>query len=218
MLSRVRRSAVKKIRKFYKRLRGDHFDNAGAVTDKDFEVMVEGIDRVKPGTFIEIGTGKGYSAEKIFTHLQKHFPHCDFYTIDIFKPHVDAITNKFSNEKHFHAIHGLSVMKEQTTDPARTELKSYSGRQNVLYDLLHDGLKNRKIDIAFIDSRKGSALAEFMLIEKYLSPSGIIFCHDILNGGKGVEVLDHLKQNETRYDFEVLNTGAAGMIRIRLKN
>jgi len=112
---------------------------------------------------------------------------------------------------------GLSISPEETTSPAREELRGYKGPVNVLRELIQNELAKTKIDVAFIDSRKGSALPEFFLVEKHLAPNGIIFCHDILNRGKGVEVLVYLQQHKERYEYDVLDTGAAGMIRIRIK-
>jgi predicted O-methyltransferase YrrM len=76
-------------------------------------------------------------------------------------------------------------------------------------------LRDKRVDIAFIDSRKGSAVAEFRILDEHLNENGIIFCHDILNGGKGVEVLQYLEARANRYEFHVINTGPHGMIRIR---
>jgi len=207
----------KRLKKYWRALRGDHFDNAGAVTDEDFRVLMDGIDQAKPAVYLEIGTGKGYSAIKVFNYLQEKFPACDFYTIDIFSEHVANIRARFPGSKTFHAVLGLSVSISETSSPAREELQGYKGPVNVLRDLLQSELSAKKIDIAFIDSRKGSALPEFFLVEKHLSKNGIIFCHDILNRGKGVEVLLYLQQHKDRYEFDVLDTGPAGMIRIRLK-
>ncbi len=84
----------------------------------------------------------------------------------------------------------------------------------MLRSLLDTELAGRTIDLAFIDSRKGSALAEFTVLAARLSRDGTIFCHDVLNGGKGVEVLQYLKDNSDRYDFDVIDTGPDGLIRI----
>ncbi|MBK9543794.1 MAG: class I SAM-dependent methyltransferase [Bacteroidetes bacterium] len=212
----LKKGVKKRLKKYYRALRGDHFDNAGAVTELDYTVLKEGIDEVKPTSYIEIGTGKGVSATHVFNYLQEHFPQCHFYTLEIFPQHYDAIREKYKTAKNFHALLGLSVTRDETTNPAHDELLNYKGPVNTLRKLLEEEFQGKKVDIAFIDSRKGSALAEFKLIEKHLSPKGIIFCHDILNRGKGVEVLIHLQQNKNRYDFDVLDTGPAGMIRIRL--
>jgi predicted O-methyltransferase YrrM len=199
-------------------LKGDYFYNAGAVTNHDCAVLKQGIDEVKPLNYIEIGTGKGISTTHIFNYLQTNFPQCHFYTLEIFKPYYDAICEKHKDSPCFHALLGLSVTREETTNPAYDELANYQGPVNILKNLLENDFGGKKVDIAFIDSRKGSALAEFKLIEKYLSPKDIIFCHDILNRGKGVEVLLYLQQNKSRYDFDILDTGHQGMIRIRLRS
>ena len=204
---------IKNIRK----IRGDVFGNQGPITAQDFEVIKNGIEEVKPKVFIEIGTGVGSSAEKIYNYLKDHYPDCHFYTMDIFKNHITNINKKYSGHPTFHALLGLSVSPEETTPPARDELADYHGPVDILRHLLEDDLKNRNVDIAFIDSRKGSALAEFMLLEKYLSAEGIIFCHDILNEGKGVEVLDHLKQRKDEFTYEVADTSPMGMITIRMR-
>ncbi|HRH65942.1 MAG TPA: class I SAM-dependent methyltransferase [Bacteroidia bacterium] len=214
----LKKGVKKRLKKYYRALRGDHFDNAGAVTEFDYAVLKAGIDEVKPSTYIEIGTGKGISATQVFNYLQEKFPQCHFYTLEIFQQHYEAIREKYKNSPCFHALLGLSVTRGETTNPAHDELANYTGPVNTLRTLLENDFAGKKIDIAFIDSRKGSALAEFKLIEKHLSPRGIIFCHDILNRGKGVEVLLHLQQHKNRYDFDVLDTGPAGMIRIRLKS
>ncbi|MCX6276300.1 MAG: hypothetical protein NTV09_13950 [Bacteroidetes bacterium] len=107
------------------------------------------------------------------------------------------------------------MLREETTDPAFTELANYKGPTNVLRKLLDTELGGRLVDIIFIDSRKGTAVPEFLVIAERLSPNGIIFCHDILNGGKGVELADYLRANEGPFSFEIINTGPAGMIRIK---
>ncbi|MFM2136431.1 MAG: Methyltransferase domain [Bacteroidota bacterium] len=211
----VRRAARKRLKRFMGRLKGDYFDNVGAVTTKDLEVITQAVDRLRPSLFIEIGTGKGFSTRGIFRHLNAHFPDCTFYTIDIFKEYLDAVRKEFENNTAFHSCHGLSVRREETTDPAFTELKNYSGPQNVLRDLFERELKSRKVDIAFIDSRKGTAVPEFAVLAQHLSSDGYIFCHDILNGGKGVELVNHLDTCKDAFRYEVLDTGPAGMIRIR---
>lgn len=214
----LKKGVKKRLKKYYRALRGDHFDNAGAVTEMDYTILKEGIDEVKPSSYIEIGTGKGISATHVFNYLQKNFPQCHFYTLEIFQQHYDAIREKYKDSAFFHALLGLSVTREETTNPAFDELVNYTGPVNTLRNLLEKDFNGKKVDIAFIDSRKGSALAEFKLIERHMSPKGIIFCHDILNRGKGVEVLLYLQQNKNRYDFDVLDTGPAGMIRIRLRS
>lgn len=214
----LKKGVKKRLKKYYRALRGDHFDNAGAVTEMDYTVLKQGIDEVKPETYIEIGTGRGISATYVFNYLQSNYPKCHFYTLEIFPQHYEAIREKYKNADHFHALLGLSVTREETTNPAHDELVNYTGPVDTLRNLLEKDFVSKKVDIAFIDSRKGSALAEFHLIEKHLSPKGIIYCHDILNRGKGVEVLMHLQQHKNRYDFDVIDTGPAGMIRIRLRN
>ena len=213
-----KKNVKKRGKKILRAIKGDFFDNAGAVTPRDYEVLCQGIDEVKPSVYIEIGTGKGVSATYVFDYLKKNFPKCHFYTLEIFKEHYENIKLKYDSEPTFHALLGLSVTKTETTDPAFSELKNYHGPENTLRDLLEKDFTTKKVDIAFIDSRKGSALAEFLLLEKYISRSGIIFCHDILNRGKGVEVLLHLQQNKSRYDYDVLDTGAAGMIKIKFRS
>jgi predicted O-methyltransferase YrrM len=213
----IKRLFGKRIKKFIRSRRGNHFDNAGAVTQLDYKLIMQGIDQVKPRVFIEIGTGKGVSTENIFTYLNNNYPDCEFYTIDIFKEHYNNILNRFKGYKKFHALLGLSVLKEETTDPAFTELKNYDGPQNVLRSLLENELKHRQADIAFIDSRKGSALSEFLLLLKYMNKEGIIFCHDILNRGKGVEVLTYIQKYKDKFDYDIIDTGPAGMLVIRLR-
>lgn len=211
----VRRAARKRLKRFMGRLKGDYFDNVGAVTAKDLELMTSAIDRLRPALFIEIGTGKGFSTRGIFRHLAQHFPDCSFYTIDIFKEYLEDVLKEFEQHASFHSCHGLSVKREETTDPAFTELKNYSGPQNVLRKLFEGELKGRGIDIAFIDSRKGTAVPEFQVLAEHLSPNGYIFCHDILNGGKGVELVSYLDGLKDTFHYDVLDTGPAGMIRIR---
>jgi predicted O-methyltransferase YrrM len=216
-VSFLKKDVKKRLKKYYRALRGDHFDNAGAVTPQDYAVLQKGIDEVKPASYIEIGTGRGISASHVFEYLQQHFPACHFYTLEIFPGHYEAIRSKFQAHANFHALLGLSVTREETTDPAFQELKNYSGPVNTLRNLLEKEFSTKGVDIAFIDSRKGSALAEFKLLEKHMSPHGIIFCHDILNRGKGVEVLLYLQEHKEKYDYDVLDTGRAGMIRIRFR-
>lgn len=213
----LKKGVKKRLKKYYRALRGDHFDNAGAVTEKDYEVLMRGIDEVNPLSYIEIGTGRGISATHVFQYLQQNYPNCHFYTLEIFTQHFEAIKLKFGSSANFHPLLGLSVTREETENPAFDELLNYKGPVNTLRNLLQEEFKTKKVDIAFIDSRKGSALAEFKLLEKYMSPKGIIFCHDILNRGKGVEVLLYLQQHKDQFDFDVLDTGPAGMIQVRLK-
>ncbi len=214
----VKKNVKKRLKKYYRAIRGDHFDNAGAVTDLDYQIIQIGIDEVKPASFIEIGTGKGISTTHVFNYLQEKFPACQFYTLEIFQEHYENIVRKFSAFPAFHALLGLSVTREETTPPAFDELANYHGPVNTLRNLLETEFSDKKIDMAFIDSRKGSALAEFKLLEKYISPNGIVFCHDILNRGKGIEVFSYLQEFRERYIYDVLDTGPAGMIRIRFMN
>lgn len=214
----VKKKVKKRLKKYYRALRGDHFDNAGAVTALDYEVIQIAIDEVKPASYIEIGTGKGVSATHVFNYLQVKFPSCDFYTLEIFPEHYENILRKYKDHPTFHALLGLSVTREETTNPAFDELANYKGPVNTLRELLQKEFADKKVDMVFIDSRKGSALAEFKLVEKYISKNGIIFCHDILNRGKGVEVLSYLQEFRERYRYDILDTGPAGIIRIRLIN
>ncbi len=214
----LKKRIKKRLKKYYRALRGDHFDNAGAVTSLDYQIMQLGIDEVKPSSFIEIGTGKGISATHVFNYLREHFPSCHFYTLEIFPEHYENIRKKYLGVPTFHALLGLSVSREETTSPAYDELAGYKGPVNTLRELLKREFSDRKVDIVFIDSRKGSALAEFKLLEPYMSVNGIVFCHDILNRGKGVEVLSYLQEHRERYHYDVLDTGPAGMIRIRFQH
>jgi len=214
----VPRNYINYARNFINVLRGDKFSNSGAITNDDLEQIRIGIDEVKPKVFIEIGTGRGVSTKKIYDYLINNYPECHFYTIELFKKYYKSIRKHFSYSPTFHPVLGLSVCLEETTPPASSELNNYVGPKDILRDLFNDGLKNKKVDIAFIDSRKGSALAEFFILRKHLSKNGIIFCHDILNGGKGVEVLEYLQKHKKKYAFNVINTGPMGMIKIKLKN
>lgn len=210
----LRKSAQKRIKKFLQKIRGDVFDNAGAVTALDISVIHGVIDQVNPKNFIEIGTGTGVSTRAIFNHLKEKFPACDFYTLDIFKEYLDRVLADYKDESRFHVRHGLSVTRAETTNPAFDELGNYHGPTNVLRKLLDTELKGIPVDVAFIDSRKGTAVPEFKLLAERLSPQGIILCHDILNGGKGVEIVEYLK-NDARFLYDIVNTGPAGMIRIQ---
>ena len=198
-------------------VRGNVFANPGPITEDDFRTLKRGVDEVKPRIFLELGTGRGISTTKLFGYLSQRYPTCHFYTIDAFKPFTDTVQSKYLEDPTFHAIHGLTLTREETTPPAYNELFYYSGPVNVLRNLLQSELKGQPIDIAFIDSRKGTALAEFMFLEGHLSRHGLIFCHDVLNQGKGVEVLAHLRANEGKYLFEVIDTGPAGMIKAKLR-
>jgi predicted O-methyltransferase YrrM len=200
------------------KLRGDIFSNPGPITDQDFEQIRMGINEVKPKLFIEVGTGGGVSTRKIYKYLRRNYSDCHFYTIEIFRKYYENVRKDFSHCSTFHAFVGLSVNREEATFPAYGELINYSGPADILRNLFKNEIKGKRVDIAFIDSRKGTALAEFSILEKNLSSKGIIFCHDILNNGKGVEVLEYIKKDEDKYSFEVIDTGAAGMIKIRLKD
>ncbi|HUB98158.1 MAG TPA: class I SAM-dependent methyltransferase [Stellaceae bacterium] len=213
LLSRLPRP----IKTLGRRMTGNFFRNDGGIREGDFEAIRTEIDRIRPRLFIEIGTGTGVSTKRLFSYLDAAGIACDFYTIEIFDRYYQDIKKAVTHPR-FHPILGLSVLVEETTDPARSELVAFRGPQNVLRTLLDQELKNRSIDLAFIDSRKGSALAEFKLLAPRLSPDGTIFCHDILNGGKGVEVLEYLQDNEELYRFRVLNTGPDGIIRIHLRS
>jgi predicted O-methyltransferase YrrM len=182
----------------------------------DFEVIRQGIDGVKPKTFIELGTGVGTSTALIFDYLERHCPECEFWTIEIDRALADAAQARYAKRPGFSAMWGLTVTPEETTDPARSELGEYSGPVNTLRDVLTQ-IGERGVDIAFIDSRKGSSLAEFKLLEKALSPHGIIYCHDILNGGKGVEVLMYIQKHKDVFDYDVSDSSQYGMIRISHK-
>jgi predicted O-methyltransferase YrrM len=211
---RIKNSAKKRIVKFINRIRGDVFDNAGAVTSADLNELRRAIDQVAPQLVIEIGTGTGVSTRGIFTYLIEKYPECEFFTIDIFQEYLDRVVAEFSTSNRFHVRHGLSVNREETTNPAFDELANYNGPVNVLRKLLQLELKNKFIDVAFIDSRKGTAVPEFKVIAERLSPNGIILCHDILNGGKAVELVEYLKTN-SGFTYEIIDTGPAGMVRIQ---
>ena len=115
----------------------------------------------------------------------------------------------------FHALWGLSVLKKETTPPAYNELMNYYGPSDILRQLFNNELENTKIDIAFIDSRKGTALAEFHVLRKHLSNNGVIYCHDVLNKGKGEEVLNYLTNNNNKYKFTIKKTGTEGILIIQ---
>lgn len=214
-LRSIKSSAKKRIKKFMRALKGDYFSNAGAVTEMDLQLLRDAIDQVKPTLFIEIGTGTGASSRGIFQYILRQMPTCDFYTMDIFNNYLDDINKVFGTHPNFHTVLGLSVLRDEITDPAYTELSNYQGPTNSLRKLLDVELKGRMVDIAFIDSRKGTAVPEFHVLAERLSPNGIIFCHDILNGGKGVELATYLREDEGPFSFEIINTGPAGMIRIQ---
>jgi predicted O-methyltransferase YrrM len=210
----LRRYIPKSVKQAVRRAMGDRFQNHGAISELDFAAMREEIDRVRPAVFIEIGTGTGVSTRRLFAYLKAAGIACEFYTIELFEQHFRAIAAAIADPR-FHPIHGLSVTVAETTDPARAELADYRGPQNVLRDLLRRELAGKPVDMAFIDSRKGSALAEFKALAERLAPDGAVFCHDILNGGKGVEVLTYLQDHEASFRFRVIDTGPDGIIRVR---
>lgn len=197
--------------------RGKVFDNTGSITEEDFAQIKSSIDVVLPKVFLEIGTGQGISTIKIFDYLRDKCPSCQFYTMDINRHFVQNIVRRYGRDKNFHALHGLSVLRDETTSPAFEELEGYNGPQDRLRSILKGELKGVNIDIAFIDSRKGTAVAEFRILERHLSPDGIIYCHDVMNGGKGIEVLEYLEQDQDRFDFEIIDSGPEGLIKIETK-
>lgn len=207
---------IYKLRKIILALCGNVFTNPGPIKDQDFEQIRKAIDEVNPKTFIEIGTGTGVSTRAIYGYLRKNNPQCEFYTIEINKNYHKKIKEEFHGCATFHAILGLSVNREDTTDPARKELTLYFGPTNTLRDIVNNDLKDTQIDIAFIDSRVGTSLPEFLFLKDHLSPHGIIFCHDAREGGKGLEVLEYLKKHEDEFLYEVLDTGYE-MLKIRNK-
>jgi hypothetical protein len=211
-IKRIKRTIGKAIR----RKRGDIFQNQGVFAAADFEVIRKGIDEVRPKTFIELGTGEGTATEMIFRYLEKYYSECEFWTIEIFRPLAEAVQTRFGANPKFHAVWGLTVTPEETTDPARSELVSYTGPIDRLRKIL-DQIVGQGVDMALIDSRKGSSLAEFKLLEQRLSPGGIIYCHDILNRGKGVEALMYLQQHKDRFDYDIFDTSPEGIIRIKIK-
>ena len=75
----------------------------------------------------------------------------------------------------------------------------------------------RQLDVAFIDSRQGTALPGIRFLQSNLNPGGIVYCHDILNDGKGAEVLEYLQDDPEKYGFQVLDTGLAGTFEIGVK-
>ena len=204
-----------KVKEIIARQRGNLFHNQGAIRDADFDEIRRAIDEVRPDVFVELGTGRGVSTTKVFEYISAHLPECSFFTVELFQELHDAVANKYAGARRFTAIHGLTVTPDETTNPARSELRGYDGPIDVLRDLLRQDLKGRHVDIGFIDTRKGSALPEFRLLESRLSPGGVIFCHDVLNGGKGVEVLAHLENNPNQYTYEILDTGPEGLLKIR---
>lgn len=206
---------VRWVRRRLNVIRGDKFANPGAITSDDFEAIRTSIDEVQPKNFIEIGTGTGVSARRIFAYLQEHFPECEFYTIELFGARHNAIKKAFAGVDKFHPILGLSTTRDETTDPAFSELDGYDGPVNVLRKLIVE--QTPEIDVAFIDSRKGTAVSEFEAISSAMTDRSVVFCHDILNAGKGVEVVEYLEERSDRFDFEVLETGLEGLVKIWCK-
>jgi predicted O-methyltransferase YrrM len=204
-----------KLKKIILALCGNIFTNPGPVKDQDIEQIRQGIDEVNPEIFIEIGTGTGVSTRNIYGYLQKKVPQCEFYTIEIYKDYYTKIKEEFCDCATFHAILGLSVNREDTTKPAYMELALYFGPTNTLRDLVNHDMKNKKIDIVFIDSRIGTSLPEFLFLKDHMSPNGIIFCHDVYEG-KGIEVLEYLKKHNDEFLYEVIDT-EYGMLKIRNK-
>ena len=43
--------------------------NSGGITDMDGDILIEGINEVKPDVYLEIGTGIGSSTDVIFNYL-----------------------------------------------------------------------------------------------------------------------------------------------------
>ncbi len=201
---------IKYFLKTYSHLRGDIFANAGPIDDNDSISLKKSINQIKPRIFIEVGTGRGASTREIYKYLHANCPNCHFYTIDILKKFTEAVDKEFPYET-FHTYVGLSVLKEEVTSPASEEVKDYSGPANILRKIIKD-LNDKKVDMAFIDSRKGSALSEFKILEKHLSSKGIIFCHDAYVG-KGVEVVEYLRRNRNKFGYEIIPT-KAGLLKV----
>lgn len=212
MIRKLLRLLPLPVKRFGKRVLGDRFQNDGGINDADFEAIRKDIDRVRPSVFIEIGTGVGISARKIFSYLKAQGRPFDFYSVDIFRGHLKAASTAIP-DANFHPVWGLSITADETTEPARSTLSGYSGPQNVLRMLLDTELAGRTVDVAFIDSAKGSALPEFKVLAERMAPNGAIFCHDITNGDKGVEVLEYVKR-DARFRYEVVDTGPNGIIRV----
>jgi predicted O-methyltransferase YrrM len=201
--------------------------NSGGITDMDGDILIEGINEVKPDVYLEIGTGIGSSTDVIFNYLIEEFPNCEFYTIDINPDTIREVIEKYNSYSNFNAILGLSVKKNELVSRAKKKCGRYRGTEDVLRKvLLNMAEVNKKVDVCFIDSIRGSALSEFKIIINYLKENGIIFCHDILNGGKGVEIKEYLDVNKDKFEYEIIDTGTTttsekqvkpGMMRIRLK-
>ena len=83
-----------------------------AVTELDYTVLKEGIDEVKPTSYIEIGTGKGVSATHVFNYLQEHFPQCHFYTLEIFPQHYDEIQDTKELAPYFEIMENGPLLTE----------------------------------------------------------------------------------------------------------
>jgi len=56
---------------------------------------------------------------------------------------------------------GLSVLAEETTPSAYDKLIKYTGPTDILRSLFNKYPKNGRVEIAFVDSRKGSAGQSF---------------------------------------------------------
>jgi len=201
------------------------FKNSGGITPKDGELLIESINETNPKVYIEIGTGSTFSASKVFDYLVKNSIDCKFYTIDVNSKIIDGINETYGSYSNFKALQGLSVTKNELTSRAKQLSRGYEGEDDVLRKLLKQ--LNQKVDICFIDSIKGSSLAEFKIIVEHLQDNGVIFCHDILNNGKGVEVKEYLDLYPDKFIYEVIDTGTVktngedvkpGMLRIKLKN
>lgn len=202
-MQKIKEEMKVKINKLDRLLYGD--SAPGGITDEDFDAIKKGIDEVKPKVFIEIGAGR--STRLVFEYLCKKCPSCVFYTIDPIIRFLEKAGQDFETHKNFNSLLGLSVKKEDLVSPALEEFGTYSGDENILVDLLESKFKNRKVDMLFIDSREGSAVAEFKAIEKYLSAKAIVFCHDVLNGGTGHELQEYLKDKPYKCTIEPSSVG-----------
>lgn len=201
------------------------FTNSGGITPKDGELLIESVNEINPKIYIEIGTGSTFSASKVFDYLIKKSIDCKFYTIDINSEIINKINETYKAYPNFKALQGLSVTKDELTSRAKSRSSGYKGNDDVLRKLL--GELNQKVDICFIDSIKGSSLAEFKIIVEHLQDNGVIFCHDILNNGKGVEVKEYLDLHPEKFTYEIIDTGIVktqgtdvkpGMLKIKLNN
>jgi predicted O-methyltransferase YrrM len=209
----IPRPLVRGAKSAVRRLIGNVFANQGPVTREDFELIRRVIDEVQPAVVIELGTGYGVSGSWIFEHLLARHPNCKFITVDVFERATRQMNDKFGTQATFEAVHGLTVTVEETTSPAREELASYNGPQDVLRKIV-DGLRGVPVGVAFIDSRKGTAVPEFEVLAAALAPNGAILCHDVLNGGKGVELQKHLLGSK-QFSVRVHATSDAGLLDVR---